>query len=102
MINIKGANKMKYLILVIALFSLLGCVSDDILYSDNATAENDMELTDFSSNIVMSGNDGEYIFEFRQNGLIFIRGEQVDDNKEVYRLFKEFIEGRRYCEEGNK
>jgi len=41
----------------------------------------------------MSGNDGEYIFEFRQNGLIFIRGEQVDDNKEVYRLFKEFIEG---------
>lgn len=34
---------------------------------------------------------GESVLEFKHNGQVFVRGELVDDNKEIYKAVKEFL-----------
>ena len=46
--------------------------------------------------ITLRTGGGVDVMVFKHNGDIFVRGEKVDNNQEVYREFKEWLAGARH------
>jgi hypothetical protein len=54
-------------------------------------------LAEVSNDITMLDSSRRPVMEIKANGEIWVRGERVDDNKEVYDLFVKFMRGECDC-----